>query len=947
MAYLWRCGGDDGDGDNTVTITASLLEFRKLGERRRWLFFPFGLVEIEKERTEARAASFHEISPQPFDLTERNDTHREPPRLVPQAHVESALGTHSSTHEYTSTAPSHAIIRPISTPSLSPSPSPVIGKVHALAHSIGNAHVLAHSVQLLDAPRICLELQRQARQIREQRGDGPALGQLRVRCGREALCDTSAPATASMSAAETNVPPMLGSRAMVNKTSKVKPRQAGGKRAQMMSPALLGRQEAPTQTLPAVVTLQLTALSPEAGAPLISYLEARREQFTVAQLSSGSWVLPELYRIILPILAEAHALDEHPAHQGHTPVLYRLSDVCQGPMHVIRLPLCCKQLPTVHQPVGGQEAEVTHPLDCWRAGHSTAKPGGCLSIHTPYSPPLFLRALLGRLKGGEVLVQPNPSLTETGSKVKFQHCTWTIAVKEDWIAVAKQGRITHSGAGVAGQGGGNPKSWVAESRILPEQRQDALKEGLCSRPCQGSSEHWQSAAGVEKETPVRGAHFSYTRHRELVRTHEHTSDLQEHGRFVVADQKEVDASWSPKNCAGIACQIPDSYPAPLLRVSCLPPSFARGPDGNPQAAPHTRVSTPLWATTEQRRRANQQKRLRVAEAEVRWRPARDERASGHASVWSRLGAGASAKGERACGRRRGQCLPVRDAAHAREDAVNQSRKILWEYRVRADFTGGETIPEAPQLRLEECERGPEQPLEGARGSLHASIKYQHGRTRVPRKAGTHSVAKSLEGAGKETLNVALTLCIHVVRAPVVPSGAQSSGHTQRRTRLCQSWDRALRKRRRGAFVDADGFDALVLQMRRGRVRGEARWHRRDQRVAGGATAPHVRRVGSEQQRKRAVGVERRRRRGRRVNGRGPRQGRRLGSGARWKYLAPHTRKKQLRGLIPPALGPLSYSSSFPSSPTSSCIVFQDLEARNLKEVQRAREEWPNIATDRS
>jgi hypothetical protein len=29
---------------------------------------------------------------------------------------------------------------------------------------------------------------------------------------------------------------------------------------------------------------------------------------------------------MLAVLAEAHALDEHPAHQGHTPVLYRLSD---------------------------------------------------------------------------------------------------------------------------------------------------------------------------------------------------------------------------------------------------------------------------------------------------------------------------------------------------------------------------------------------------------------------------------------------------------------------------------------------------------------------------------------------------------------------------------------------------------------------------------------------
>jgi hypothetical protein len=178
----------------------------------------------------------------------------------------------------------------------------------------------------------------------------------------------------------------------------------------------------------------------------------------------------------------------------------------------------------------------------------------------------------------------------------------------------------------------------------------------------------------------------------------------------------VDTSWSPKNCAGIACQIPNSYPAPLLRVSCLPPDSTRRPDGNPQAAPCTRVSTPSWATTEQWCRANQQKRLRVAEAEARWRPAWDERASNHASVWSRLATGASAKGKCACGGRRGRCLPVRDAARTREDAANQSCKLLREYRVHADFTGGETIPETPQLRLEECECG-------ARLSFRSRVMY--------------------------------------------------------------------------------------------------------------------------------------------------------------------------------------------------------------------------------
>ncbi|KAJ7363895.1 hypothetical protein DFH08DRAFT_798357 [Mycena albidolilacea] len=56
------------------------------------------------------------------------------------------------------------------------------------------------------------------------------------------------------------------------------PQERDTSRTQTMSLALLGRQEAPTQTLPTVVTLQLTALSPEARAPLIQYLEARREQ---------------------------------------------------------------------------------------------------------------------------------------------------------------------------------------------------------------------------------------------------------------------------------------------------------------------------------------------------------------------------------------------------------------------------------------------------------------------------------------------------------------------------------------------------------------------------------------------------------------------------------------------------------------------------------------------
>jgi hypothetical protein len=33
---------------------------------------------------------------------------------------------------------------------------------------------------------------------------------------------------------------------------------------------------------------------------------------------------------MLAILAEASAPDEHPAHQGHTPVLYRLPDCGPG-----------------------------------------------------------------------------------------------------------------------------------------------------------------------------------------------------------------------------------------------------------------------------------------------------------------------------------------------------------------------------------------------------------------------------------------------------------------------------------------------------------------------------------------------------------------------------------------------------------------------------------------
>ncbi|KAJ7363865.1 hypothetical protein DFH08DRAFT_798328 [Mycena albidolilacea] len=81
-----------------------------------------------------------------------------------------------------------------------------------------------------------------------------------------------------------------------NTKLRYRPCQAGGKRTQTMSPALLGRQEALTQTLPAVATLQLTALSPEAGAPLMLYLEGH-----------GAW--EERLRILHD--DNVHTLNEH------------------------------------------------------------------------------------------------------------------------------------------------------------------------------------------------------------------------------------------------------------------------------------------------------------------------------------------------------------------------------------------------------------------------------------------------------------------------------------------------------------------------------------------------------------------------------------------------------------------------------------------------------------
>ncbi|KAJ7363894.1 hypothetical protein DFH08DRAFT_798356 [Mycena albidolilacea] len=204
---------------------------------------------------------------------------------------------------------------------------------------------------------------------------------------------------------------------------------------------------------------------------------------------------------MLAILAEAHAPDEHPAHQGHTPVLYRLSDapsqqpvglsegrqscrwpgmltrmVHQGPMHVCLL-LRCKQHASHSLPACGragrlllawpspsrtyasrlpapalQAAYFPQSVGLSEGSHPTAKPGGCL--YTPPTAPhfFFMRYwadcsswerrkfwVLGRGphaaiemrkgnprqndtgKEGEVLVQPNPTLTETGSKVEFQH----------------------------------------------------------------------------------------------------------------------------------------------------------------------------------------------------------------------------------------------------------------------------------------------------------------------------------------------------------------------------------------------------------------------------------------------------------------------------------------------------------------------------------------------
>ncbi|KAJ7828065.1 hypothetical protein B0H14DRAFT_3144360 [Mycena olivaceomarginata] len=204
---------------------------------------------------------------------------------------------------------------------------------------------------------------------------------------------------------------------------------------------------------------------------------------------------------MLAILAEAHAPDEHPAHQGHTPVLYRLLDgsPAAGLAWSIK-DLCTSStclyaasslLPTVYQPVGGQEAEVTHllPTVCWTVGGQAVlrlSLGGVCPYTPPTAPHFFFAHywadspgkdekiwVLGRGphaaiemrkenprrndtgRDGEVLVQPNPMLTETGSKVKFQQ------------------RMLQE------QTEGGQRSWTGRSRILPEQRQDALKEGLC------------------------------------------------------------------------------------------------------------------------------------------------------------------------------------------------------------------------------------------------------------------------------------------------------------------------------------------------------------------------------------------------------------------------------------------------------------------------------------
>ncbi|KAJ7863820.1 hypothetical protein B0H14DRAFT_3133898 [Mycena olivaceomarginata] len=270
------------------------------------------------------------------------------------------------------------------------------------------------------------------------------------------------------------------------------------------------------------------------------------------------------------ILAEAHAPDEHPAHQGHTPVLYRLLDaslpaapwtvegqavlplawhdpsrtyarhppastlqaayfqqsislsegrrlrspsnspciVHQGPMQFVRLPLRCKQL-TSHS-----------PLDCRRAGRPTAKPGGCLSIHTPYSPPLFLRALLGRLswerqkfwvlgRGPHAEIEmrkENPRQNDTGrdGEVLVQHRT-TGCKHEDEGARVELTRVTASRQRAAREACWY--SWMQGATRTNEEKARCRAQTLETQRARARSSQNMALTGLdallERQTPCR------------------------------------------------------------------------------------------------------------------------------------------------------------------------------------------------------------------------------------------------------------------------------------------------------------------------------------------------------------------------------------------------------------------------------------------------------------
>ncbi|KAJ7860477.1 hypothetical protein B0H14DRAFT_2576686 [Mycena olivaceomarginata] len=213
---------------------------------------------------------------------------------------------------------------------------------------------------------------------------------------------------------------------------------------------------------------------------------------------------------MLAILAEAHAPDEHPAHQGHTLVLYRLSDVCWtvGGQVVLQL--------AWHGP--SRTYASPPPASRWTAGGQVVQrlawpgPSRTYAIHPPAHAlqAAYFQQSVGLSEGRSSAARPGGY--DTGREK--DECRWREQVPVQEARSWKHGKIIEGSSRLQEQTEGGQRSWTVRlqvcQRVYPppiEQRQYALRIGSHGEPaltrCDVQSVFLLQSAGKRKDEERR------------------------------------------------------------------------------------------------------------------------------------------------------------------------------------------------------------------------------------------------------------------------------------------------------------------------------------------------------------------------------------------------------------------------------------------------------------